>query len=79
MLAASLGELMSGDVHYYEYGNIDPFVAKEPMILGHEASGTVVEVGILPHRGAAAPRPASDPCEANQQGNHLTIALLSNS
>jgi len=33
------------DVHYYTHGAIGPFVVKEPMILGHEASGVVVEVG----------------------------------
>lgn len=33
------------DVHYYTRGSIGPFVVKEPMILGHEASGTVIEVG----------------------------------
>lgn len=33
------------DVHYYEEGRIGPFVVTEPMILGHEASGTVIETG----------------------------------
>jgi D-xylulose reductase len=33
------------DVHYYTHGKIGPFVVKEPMILGHEASGTVTQVG----------------------------------
>ncbi len=33
------------DVHYYTHGAIGPFVVREPMILGHEASGVVVEVG----------------------------------
>src|SRR5271165_3597159 len=33
------------DVHYYTHGRIGPFVVREPMVLGHEASGTVVEVG----------------------------------
>ncbi|MCA0043947.1 NAD(P)-dependent alcohol dehydrogenase [Celeribacter litoreus] len=33
------------DVHYYTHGKIGPFVVVEPMILGHEASGVVVEVG----------------------------------
>ena len=33
------------DVHYYQHGRIGPFVVEEPMVLGHEASGTVVEVG----------------------------------
>ncbi|MFW5688565.1 MAG: NAD(P)-dependent alcohol dehydrogenase, partial [Spirochaetota bacterium] len=33
------------DVHYFTHGAIGPFVVREPMILGHEASGIVVEVG----------------------------------
>lgn len=33
------------DVHYYTHGAIGPFVVKSPMILGHEGSGTVTEVG----------------------------------
>lgn len=33
------------DVHYYTHGEIGPFVVREPMVLGHEASGVVVEVG----------------------------------
>ena len=33
------------DVHYYTHGRIGPFVVNEPMVLGHEAAGTVVEVG----------------------------------
>jgi D-xylulose reductase len=37
--------ICGSDVHYYEYGAIGPFVVKEPMVLGHEAAGTVVEVG----------------------------------
>jgi D-xylulose reductase len=37
--------ICGSDVHYYEYGAIGPFVVKEPMVLGHESSGTVVEVG----------------------------------
>lgn len=37
--------ICGSDVHYYTHGEIGPFVVKEPMILGHEASGTVIEVG----------------------------------
>ena len=33
------------DVHYYTHGAIGPFVVREPMILGHEAAGEIVEVG----------------------------------
>lgn len=33
------------DVHYYKHGAIGPFVVREPMVLGHEAAGVVVETG----------------------------------
>jgi len=33
------------DVHYYTHGKIGPFLVKDPMVLGHEAAGTVVEIG----------------------------------
>ena len=37
--------ICGSDVHYYTHGRIGPFVVRDPMVLGHEASGTVVEVG----------------------------------
>jgi len=37
--------ICGSDVHYYEFGKIGNFVVTEPMVLGHEASGTVIEVG----------------------------------
>ena len=37
--------ICGSDVHYYQHGGIGPFVVKEPMILGHEAAGTVTELG----------------------------------
>lgn len=33
------------DVHYYTHGRIGSFVVDAPMVLGHEAAGTVIEVG----------------------------------
>jgi L-iditol 2-dehydrogenase len=33
------------DVHYYEHGRIGPFVVEQPLILGHESAGRVVELG----------------------------------
>src|SRR5689334_16446369 len=33
------------DVHYYTHGGIGSFIVREPMILGHEASGEIIEVG----------------------------------
>jgi D-xylulose reductase len=37
--------ICGSDVHYYTHGAIGQFVVREPMVLGHEASGTVTEVG----------------------------------
>jgi L-iditol 2-dehydrogenase len=33
------------DVHYYEHGRIGPYVVDSPLVLGHEAGGTVADVG----------------------------------
>jgi D-xylulose reductase len=33
------------DVHYFTHGRIGPFVVEAPMVLGHEASGRVAEIG----------------------------------
>ena len=37
--------ICGSDVHYYEEGKIGSYIVTEPMVLGHEASGIVVEVG----------------------------------
>ncbi len=41
--------ICGSDVHYYTHGGIGVFQVKAPMILGHEASGTVVETGSAVH------------------------------
>ncbi len=37
--------ICGSDVHYYTHGRIGNFIVREPMVLGHEASGTVIETG----------------------------------
>uniref|UniRef100_A0A8C6WFN3 Sorbitol dehydrogenase n=1 Tax=Neogobius melanostomus TaxID=47308 RepID=A0A8C6WFN3_9GOBI len=37
--------ICGSDVHYWQNGRIGDFVVTKPMVLGHEASGTVVKVG----------------------------------
>lgn len=37
--------ICGSDMHYVEHGRIGPFVVEQPMILGHEASGIVTEIG----------------------------------
>ncbi len=41
---ASVG-VCGSDTHYYDTGRIGRFVVEQPLVLGHEASGVVVEVG----------------------------------
>lgn len=37
--------ICGSDVHYLVHGRIGDFVVKEPMIMGHESSGTVAKLG----------------------------------
>ncbi|MCD6470054.1 NAD(P)-dependent alcohol dehydrogenase [Candidatus Bathyarchaeota archaeon] len=37
--------ICASDVHYYLHGKIASFIVEKPLILGHECSGEVVEVG----------------------------------
>lgn len=37
--------LCGSDVHYYEHGSCGSFKVTSPMVLGHESSGIIVEVG----------------------------------
>lgn len=37
--------ICGSDVHYWKHGRIGDFVVNAPMVLGHEASGTVAKVG----------------------------------
>jgi D-xylulose reductase len=37
--------ICGSDVHYYTHGKIGHFVVNAPMVLGHEAAGTVIETG----------------------------------
>ena len=37
--------ICGSDVHYYTHGGIGDYIVRQPMVLGHEGAGTVVEVG----------------------------------
>jgi L-iditol 2-dehydrogenase len=41
---ASVG-VCGSDTHYYDHGRIGRFVVEQPLVLGHEAAGTVTAVG----------------------------------
>ncbi|WP_135301873.1 NAD(P)-dependent alcohol dehydrogenase [Haloarcula amylovorans] len=37
--------ICGSDVHYYEHGRIGDYVVEDPLVLGHESAGEVVEAG----------------------------------
>lgn len=49
------------DVHYYAHGGIGPFIVRDPMILGHEASGEIVETGSAVSELAVGDRVCMEP------------------
>jgi L-iditol 2-dehydrogenase len=49
------------DVHYYKHGRLGPYVVTDRLILGHEVSGTIVEVGSEVAAGRRGQRVAVEP------------------
>jgi L-idonate 5-dehydrogenase len=44
-VAVAFGGICGSDMHYYHRGAVGDFAVREPMALGHEISGVVIEVG----------------------------------
>jgi L-idonate 5-dehydrogenase len=44
-VAVAFGGICGSDLHYYHHGAVGDFTVREPLTLGHEISGTVIEVG----------------------------------
>lgn len=55
------GGICGSDLHYYHEGRIGAIQLKEPMVLGHELAGTVVEVGEAVTEVRPGTRVAIDP------------------
>lgn len=68
--------ICGSDLHYYESGRIGDFVVEPPFVLGHEAGGTVVEVGANVKNLKVGDRVAMEPgktcgeCEFCKQGKY---------
>lgn len=45
LVALGAGGICGSDLHYWQDGGFGPIRVQEPIILGHEAAGTVVELG----------------------------------
>ena len=55
--------ICGSDVHYFDHGRIADFVVREPLVLGHEASGTIRAVGSAVTDRAVGQRVAMEPQE----------------
>jgi len=67
--------ICGSDVHYLTHGRIGPFVVEAPMILGHEASGVVVEVGANVKGLAPGDRVCMEPGIPNAKSRASKIGL----
>ncbi|MDR2373593.1 MAG: NAD(P)-dependent alcohol dehydrogenase [Bifidobacteriaceae bacterium] len=56
--------ICGSDVHYFKHGRIGDFVVDAPIILGHEAAGTIVEVGTGVDPGRIGQRVSIEPQRA---------------
>lgn len=70
------------DVHYFHEGRIGNFIVDNPLILGHEASGTIVAVGrdVAPdrvgHRVSIEPQRSCRTCEFCKRGEYNLCAQI---
>ena len=63
------------DVHYYTHGAIGKFVVNAPMVLGHEASGTVLELGGNVKNFKVGDRVCMEPGVANMNSRATKLGL----
>ena len=49
------------DVHYYEHGRIGSYIVRQPLILGHESAGVIVDVGEGVNQSRIGERVAIEP------------------
>ncbi|MEP6827947.1 MAG: NAD(P)-dependent alcohol dehydrogenase [Aestuariivirga sp.] len=63
------------DVHYYTHGAIGKFVVNAPMVLGHEASGTIVERGSNVKNLKVGDRVCMEPGVANMNSRATKLGI----
>jgi L-iditol 2-dehydrogenase len=68
--------ICGSDVHYFDHGRIADFVVTEPLVLGHEASGTIRAVGdevtdrVVGQRVALEPQETCGRCKQCLSGRY---------
>ena len=63
-MALGAGGICGSDLHYYQHGRVGAFLVREPLIPGHEVSGTVARVGAAVTRVAVGDKVAINPSHA---------------
>ncbi len=69
------GGICGSDLHYYNHGGFGPIQLKEPMILGHEVAGRIIEIGdgvtnlAVGQRVAVSPSRPCNNCKYCHAGN----------
>lgn len=61
LLRVHTAGICGSDIEYFLHNRIGPFVPREPLVLGHEFAGEVVELGEGVHAPALGTRVAIDP------------------
>ncbi|RWM22157.1 NAD(P)-dependent alcohol dehydrogenase [Mesorhizobium sp.] len=63
------------DVHYYTHGAIGSYIVRAPMVLGHEASGTIVETGANVTRLTVGDRVCMEPGVPNMSSRATKLGI----
>lgn len=67
--------ICGSDIHYYQHGRIGPFVVEAPMVLGHEASGVVTELGANVTQLAVGDRVCMEPGIPNPKSKAARLGI----
>lgn len=67
--------ICGSDVHYYLHGSIGHFIVEEPMVLGHEASGIISELGSLVKEFKIGDRVCMEPGIPNSQSKSSRMGM----
>ncbi|WP_455382674.1 NAD(P)-dependent alcohol dehydrogenase [Salinispira pacifica] len=67
--------ICGSDLHYYTHGGIGAYIVRSPMILGHEASGEVVETGSAVKDLAKGDRVCMEPGIPNRNSRAYKLGI----
>jgi D-xylulose reductase len=67
--------ICGSDIHYVTHGRIGSYVVRAPMVLGHEASGVVTEVGTAVRHLSVGDRVCMDPGIPNPQSRAARLGI----